>query len=101
MAIRKKPEPKPQLNPSKHLDTALAFVQKASVNQAVAESQTAVADTKKPIMLKLWASELAMIDEAVAMEARAQTYSRKRITRHGWIIEAIFEKIKRGQGQGH
>ena len=99
MAIRKKPEPKPSskpsIEPSKEMRVALAFVEKASVNQSILDSEETDKDTKRLINLKLWASELAQIDKAVANAAANQPYARNRITRHGWILEAIFEKIKR------
>ncbi len=90
MAIRQKPE-KPT---HQQTQDALAFVKKAAVNQTQEEPSIA-GDTKKPITLKIWKSELAAIDEAVKALAEKQPFNRKRLKRHAFIIEAIFEKIER------
>lgn len=101
MAIRSKPAAKTALQ-TKALDkeSAFAFVGQAAVNQTVLDKEAApqFKDEKRRVMLKLWASELAQIDAAVAKAAEGRPQSRNRITRHGWIIQTIFEKIERSKG---
>ena len=99
MAIRKKPE-RTQEPLSPKMEQALAFVQKASVNQSVEEQKAEQeaeegTDRKKAMMLRLWESELARIDWAVAAEAAQHPYSKRRVNRHQWIVDAIFEKVAR------
>lgn len=93
MVIRKKPEK--NLNELiQTSDEAMAFIQKASVNQANL-TKTHDREKKKPIMLKLWQSELEAIDAAVREYASMQPIARNRLKRHAFIIQAIFEKIDR------
>lgn len=93
MAIRQKPD-KAVVEKHRNSEQAMAFVQKAAVNQVglVTDQDR---EKKKPIMLKLWQSELEAIDEAVKLYASLQPIARNKLKRHAFIIKAIFEKIER------
>ena len=93
MVIRKKPD-KNEAEQIINSDQALAFIQKAAVNQVVLAKDQGK-EKKKPIMLKLWQSELEAIDKAVALYASKQPLARNKLKRHAFIIKAIFEKIER------
>lgn len=97
MAIIKKPVQRPAQTAARTIDSgkALAFVGKAAVNQGPAASEEESEESKKPVLLRLWKSEIDQIEEAVERAAKKRPHSPHRYTRHAWIVEAIFEKIKR------
>ena len=96
--IKKKPPQAQQINPnSPDPKAAQAFASQASVNQTQIQKSGAE-EKKKEVLLRLWQSEIDQIDEAVRAAAAKRSFSRQRLNRHAWIVEAIFEKIKRFDG---
>lgn len=93
MAITKKPEQKAQIQVQAiSEEKARAFIKGAAVNQETVSNEGE--EKKKPLLLRLWQSEIDQIDAALASAASKKTgHSRRKITRHAWIVEAILEKL--------